>query len=134
MVDEYIKQIGLKGIFPAVAFYYQNFSSFFPPKKDEQGNLVVSLPFPETGQLTGIDITETGQAISGILKNPEKWVGKFIPLWGTHAPLSDYLKQFAEVRGKPVKFVQLPSNALGEELGHMFGFFEEYHLFGTNRK
>eukprot|EP00027_Filamoeba_sp_ATCC50430_P019006 CAMPEP_0168567258 /NCGR_PEP_ID=MMETSP0413-20121227/14904_1 /TAXON_ID=136452 /ORGANISM="Filamoeba nolandi, Strain NC-AS-23-1" /LENGTH=295 /DNA_ID=CAMNT_0008599427 /DNA_START=46 /DNA_END=933 /DNA_ORIENTATION=- len=133
-VEDYIKKIGLKGIFPAVAFYYQNFSTFFPPKKDEQGNLVISLPFPEDGMLTGIDVQETGLAVAGILKNPEQWVGKFIPLWGTHAPLSEYLKQFTEVNGKPVKFVQLPSNALGEELGHMFGFFADFYLYGKNQE
>mmetsp|Transcript_13012 Transcript_13012/g.17875 ORF Transcript_13012/g.17875 Transcript_13012/m.17875 type:complete len:294 (+) Transcript_13012:149-1030(+) len=131
-VADYITKIGLKGIFVGAAFYFQNFGSFFPPKKDDQGNLVFSMPYSETGLLTAFDVADVGPAVANILKNPEEWVGKFIPLYGTHAPVSEYIKTFTEVTGKPAKFNALPSNAFGAEMEHMFGWFGEFTYYGPN--
>ena len=131
-VADYITSIGLKGIFVGAAFYFQNFSGFFPPKKDEQGTIVFSMPYPETGYLTAFDVADVGPAIATVLKNPEEWVGKFIPLWGTHAPVSEYIKTFSEVTGKPAELNSLPSNAFGPEMENMFGWFGEYHYYGPN--
>ena len=131
-MNDYITRSGVKGIFLSPAFYYQNFHIFFPPKKDADNNIVFSLPYSESATLTGVDIKEIGTAVSNILKSPDEYVGKVTPVWGMHASVSDYLKQFTEATGKQTKFEQLPQNAVGEELGNMFGFFEEYQLFGPN--
>ena len=42
-VEDYIRAKGFKyTAFPAAAFYYQNFQSFFPPKADENGNYTIT--------------------------------------------------------------------------------------------
>ncbi len=42
-----------------LGFYFQNFSTFFPPK-EENGVYVFSLPLAEDGYLTGVDVTDIG--------------------------------------------------------------------------
>jgi hypothetical protein len=66
--------------FPAPAFYYQNFSSFFPPKADENGNLSISYVYlslflvtqififrmPITNKIAAFDVSQIGGVVAAV--------------------------------------------------------------------
>jgi len=139
LIGDHAKQIGLKVIEIGAAFYFQNFISFFPPKLDDKGTYVFTLPMPEDKYITAFDVDDTGVAALNALKNSKEWEGKFIPLTGSHLHPQEYIKIFTEVTKKPAK---LNSPSVEEfakygfpgahDLAQMFGYFNEYTYFGPH--
>jgi len=134
-VLEYIEKIGLPASFIAVAFYYQNFKNFAPPK-EVNGELVFTLP---NVMATAVDVSEIGAAVAKIANNPEEFHGKVIALAGEHALFSEYIKTFTEVTGKKARLEEISLEKYGklgfpgaEELAAMYGFFNEYTVFGPH--
>jgi len=133
-VQEYMEQIGLPASFIAVGFYYQNFKNFAPPK-EVNGELVFTLP---NVMVTGVDVAETGAVVVKMANDPEQFHGKVICLAGEHCLFSDYIKTFAEVTGKKARLEEVSLEKYGslpfpgaEELAAMYGFFNEFDLFGN---
>jgi len=136
-VEEYVRKQGFQyTAFPALAFYYQNFSTFFPPKPDDNGNLVLSIPV--TKVLIAVDVSQLGIVVKGIVDNPEKWNGQFIPVAGDNESLQYYADAFSEKEGKKVILNQVPYEVfasfgfpMAAEIAEMFHWFNDYTFFGS---
>jgi hypothetical protein len=48
--------LGLKATYIYAGFYYQNFTTHFPPKEDADGTWNFVLPMPEDGYLDCYDV------------------------------------------------------------------------------
>jgi len=135
-VEEYIHKKGFKyTAYPAPAFYYQNFKTFFPPKADDKGNY--SITIPETKNITAIDINQYGAIVAAVFANPEKYNGKFIPIAGESQHPQYYVDAISEKVGKKVTLNAVPQKVFAsfgfpgaDELAAMFGWFDEYGYFG----
>lgn len=139
VVDEHIEKIGLNYTFVAAAFYYQNFASFFPPRKADDGSFVFTLPLKPERLHAAYDVTDTGGIVVEVFNNPEKYAKKWIPMAGNNEIPSDYFKAMEEVTGKKVVFNAITTEqfaAFGfpgaEEMAQMFGYFNEYNYFGPH--
>jgi len=135
-IESYIRGKGFKyTTFPAAAFYYQNFKSFFPPKPDADGNLSITLP--STKLIAGIDITQFGGIVSAIFNNPEKYNGLFVAVAGDNQSPQQYVDAISEKIGKPIKLNLVSQEVFAsfgfpgaEELAEMFAWFNDYGFFG----
>jgi uncharacterized protein YbjT (DUF2867 family) len=139
VVEDYAKSKGLFATFIGPAFYYQNFASFFPPKKDDKGNFVFTLPSREDAYITAYDVNDTGDAVLTILKHPDEYKDKFVPLAGAHMHPQDFVKAVGKVTGLPTKYVYVPPEQFAkfgfpgaQELADMFGWFNEFTYFGPH--
>jgi len=136
-IEEYIRKQGFKyTAFPALAFYYQNFEAYFPPKPDENGNLVLSLPI--TASLIALDVSQAGLVVKGIIDDPEKWNGQFICVAGDKQSPQHYADLLGAKAGKKCILNSIPHDVfasfgfpMAEEIAVMFKFFHEYEFYGT---
>jgi len=133
-VEEYARAAGFKyTTFVAPSFYYQNFQQFFPPKVDETGTYVFSMPgYPQDKPLYAFDVDETGLGVVAALNNPTKWNGKVIPMVGTKASVAEFVESFAKATGKKAKYFQAPSGVGGQEIQQMLDWFAEFGYYGPN--
>jgi hypothetical protein len=114
------------------AFYFQNFCEYNLCKRD--GDTVI-FSLPECRFLTAFDVTEFGAAIAQVFQQPDVFDGKRIEYWGEHAPIRSYVDTFQRVTGTKAKFVPISladcEAALGQEMAHMFGYFNEFGFYGS---
>jgi len=123
----------------AAAFYYQNFSSFFPIQKNESGDLVVNIP--DTSSITAFDVSETGGIVSEIFNNREKWNTKYVAASADHISLSEVEEVLSKAAGKKVQVNRVPRDVFGNlgfpgahEMAEMFSWFNDYTYFGKHIK
>lgn len=139
-VDEVVKSAG----FPyytyfLAAFYYQNFSSFFPIQKGEGGNLSVNIP--DTSSITAYDVGQTGGIVADIFNNRDKWNAQYVPASADHFTLSEVEEILSKAVGKKVQINRVPRDVFAKlgfpgahELAEMFSWFNEYTYFGRQHK
>jgi len=135
LVDEYLQKSGLNFTIVVLAFYYQNFETWFKPKLNKDNTVVFSLPLPEDHILTSVDVDDLGEAVVNILKNPKQWLGKWVPLFGEHSHASEYAKTFESVSGKKAIYHEItPAEAeklnMSKDLLEMFDYFRDYGYYG----
>lgn len=134
-VDEYIKSKGLPASFIEPGFYYQNFKTFFPPKKEEDGTYVLSLP--ATSSITAVDIEDIGDAVVYMEEHRNEFLGKYVPFYGSHMSPQEYVDQLSAYTGQKVKLNLIPRDVYAKfnfpgahELAEMFGWFDEFTCHG----
>lgn len=120
-------------------FYYQNFQSFFPPKKEDDGTLVFTLPLTEKAYITSFDVDDYGEAVANVFANPEKYNHVIVNMGVEHLHPQEYVEIFAKVTGQKAKYNSISRETYAgfgfpgaEELADMFGWFEEYTYFGPD--
>jgi len=118
----------------APGFYFQNFKTVLAPKLE---NDVLVFTMPNTKMLHAMDINDLGAAVLTILHNPEVFNGRFVPLFGEHIPLKEYIPPIGYFSDKSVRFVLLPWQEYSKlpipgaaEIGEMFGWFNDFSVFG----
>jgi len=138
-VEEYIREMCTQGkktfehaTFVAPAFYYQNFDSFFPPKKE--GDMWV-FSLPNIPRLISFNVEDTGPAVCGAFNHPDKWDMKRIDYVGTNMPTEDYVKTYGKVTGKKCRLNAVSIEDMtkqNKEMGEMFGWFKDFGYYGPD--
>jgi len=134
LIEEHIRSKNFKNtVFLVPAFYYQNFQTMFPPRKDEKGNLTITLP--ETSRLCGVDIDELGIIVVNLLRNIEKYNGRVLCLCGQNTSPKEYIQLLEKKLGKTVHLNLLSHDEYAKrtgsrDLAEMFRWFNEFTYFG----
>jgi uncharacterized protein YbjT (DUF2867 family) len=138
-VEEHIRNLQFAHhTFVAPAFYYQNFFSPYIPLREENNELVCSLPISGNTLLSAFDVDELGSIVLPILKKPEEWKDRFIPIVGDHIPLRDYLDILSVLKKQKVRLEKISreeySAKTNEEMCEMLAYFEEFTYYGPQVK
>lgn len=136
-LQEYAASLKPNSIFVSVAFYYENFLSFFPPQKAEDGSYSFGFPQGDT-KLASVSVEDVGGVVARIFDEPEKYYGKVVGIVGDDLKGNEYAEIMTNSLGKKVAYnyisVEVYSK-LGfpgaEELGNMF---ETQRLFIKERQ
>jgi len=138
IVDDYARSKNLPIVSVVPPFYFQNFTSFFPPKWEGE-TAVFTLPMPEKCFLTAYDVNETGDFVLQVLKNFDHWRGKTVPMIGEHKHPQEYIEIFSKVTGQKARYQSVSVEQFGsfgfpgaKELADMFGYFNEYTYLGPH--
>ncbi|MDO9374819.1 MAG: NmrA/HSCARG family protein [Ferruginibacter sp.] len=133
-LEEYAKKVKPDSSFVHVAFYYENFLSFFPPQKGEDGSFSFGFPQGET-KLAAVSVDDIGGVVTPMFKAPETYKGKTVGVVGDDLPVAEYAANMGEVLNKTVHYNHIPREqyaAFGfpgaEELANMFEFNRLYIL------
>lgn len=87
--------------------------------------------------MTAYDVDETGKVVAEILEDPEKYVGKTIPMAGDDLTAAQYVEEVSKALNKPIKLNTIPYEVFSKfpfpgahEMAEMYHWFEDYGYFG----
>ncbi|MCB0726781.1 MAG: NmrA/HSCARG family protein [Ignavibacteriae bacterium] len=130
-LEDYAKSLDLKATYVHAAFYYENFMSFFPPQKQEDGSFTFG--FPQENNLRGISIEDFGGIVLEIFEHPEKYIGKTLFAAGDSLRPAEYASIMSDVLGKKITFNYIPQDVFAgfgfpgaDDLAAMFAFQQEF--------
>jgi uncharacterized protein YbjT (DUF2867 family) len=130
LVADYLRDSGIPHAEVMVSFYAQNFLGFFPPKKNEQGELVFSFPLPGPHKMDIIDVSQLGTLVVPMFLNPKEWNGKILTVGEGSYTGNEIAETFTKVTGKKAVFQGFkPEDAksvVGEDLANMFQFYIDF--------
>lgn len=133
-------EAGVPTTFLQTTFYWENFPSSFPPKRQEDGSLVLAMPMADR-RLSGIAAEDIGRTAYGIFKRGKDLAGETVSIAGEHLTGAEYAAAFADLLGEPVQYYPIPFDdfrAAGfpgaEEMGNMFQYYAEFDAEFTGRR
>jgi uncharacterized protein YbjT (DUF2867 family) len=127
-LEEYARERGLPSTFTHVAFYYENFLTFFPPQKQEDGTASFGFPQGDT-PLAAASVEDVGGVVLPIFKNPDKFVGRTVGIVGDDLPPAKYAETMTRHLGRPVVYNYIPREIFAkfdfpgaDDLANMFEY------------
>jgi uncharacterized protein YbjT (DUF2867 family) len=133
-------EAGVPTTYLQTTFYWENFLSFFPPKRQDDGSLVLALPMADR-KLSGIAAEDIGRTAYGIFKQGASLIGQTVSIAGEHLTGAGYAEAFGELLGEPVHYYPVPFDGFraagfpgAEEMGNMFQYYAEFDDEFTSRR
>jgi uncharacterized protein YbjT (DUF2867 family) len=131
-LEEYARSLGLNATFVHVAFYFENFLSFFPPQKQDNGTFSFGFPQGDV-PLAGVAVADLGGIVAAIFENPARFKGKVVGVVGDDLPPKKYAEVMTRVLGKTVVYNYVPREVFAsfdfpgaDDLANMFEFNRVY--------
>ena len=127
-LEEETRERGLPATFVHVAFYYENFLSYFPPQKQEDGTFAFGFPQGDT-PLATYSVEDTGGVVAPIFERPDEYRGRTVGVVGDDLPPAEYAETMTRVLGKKVVYNYIPREVFAsfgfpgaDDLANMFDF------------
>ncbi len=137
-LQQYCEFLHLPATFLQVAFYYENFFSFFPFQKDDKGNFHFGFPQGDT-KLSMTSVEDVGGVVTAIFNNPTEYIGKTVGVVGADDTCIEYAAILSRTLHQNIQYNYIPRDnyaALGfpgaEELANMFEVQRLYILQRQN--
>lgn len=115
-LEEYARSLKLPTTYTHVAFYYENFLYFFPPRLQEDGSHMFGFPQGDT-PLAAVSVEDTGGVVTAIFERPDEFRGKTVGIVGDDLPCSKYAEIMSRVLGKKIVYRYIPREVFAK-----FGF------------
>ena len=136
-LEQYTRDLKLPATFVHVAFYYENFLYFLPPRRDGGDAYTFGFPQGDT-PLAGVAAEDIGGVVVQIFKRPAEFIGRTIGIVGDDIPPREYADVMTRILGKPVTYNYIPREVFAgfgfpgaDDLANMF---ELNRLYILNRK
>ncbi|MEU5155400.1 NmrA/HSCARG family protein [Glycomyces sp. NPDC021274] len=130
--DAWFTEAGVPTTFLRTSFYFDNFLSSIPLRRQDDGTLVLPLALGEAA-LAGIAVEDIGRSALGVFKRGRELLGQTIAVAAEHLTGDQYAQVFTNVLGEPVAYAPFPYQALrdpgipgGAELANMFQVYAEF--------
>jgi uncharacterized protein YbjT (DUF2867 family) len=127
-IEEYARTTGAGATFLHVAFYYENWLSFFPPQKQEDGSFVFGFPQGDT-KLAAVCVEDVGGVVAGIFNDPSRYKDKVVGAVGDDLPAANYANMMSRALGKQIVYNYIPRDVFAsfefpgaEDLANMFEY------------
>ncbi|MFN7936269.1 MAG: NmrA/HSCARG family protein [Bryobacteraceae bacterium] len=131
---EYAVKCGIPMTQVHVAFYYENFLSYFPPRKQSDGTYTFGFPQGDTN-LSAVSVADMGGVVAPIFADRERFLGRTVGIVGDDAPPTRYAQILSKVLHKPVAYHHIPREVFAgfgfpgaDDLANMFDFNRRYIL------
>ncbi|MDX2644276.1 NmrA/HSCARG family protein [Streptomyces sp. PA03-1a] len=129
--DRFFIDLGVPTTLLRTTFYWEAFLQGFAPRRDDSGDLVLSLPMGGSA-LAGIAAEDIGRVALAIFGRGEEFVGRTVGIAGEHLTGEELASAFAELYGEPVVYRPLTHDQFRElgipaaaEIGNMFQYYTE---------
>lgn len=127
-IEEYARNAGIGASYVHVAFYYENWLSFFPPQKQEDGSYVFGFPQGDT-RLAAVAVEDVGGVVAGMFKDPDRFRNGIVGAVGDDLTPQQYARIMSTVLGKDIKYNYIPRDVFAsfdfpgaDDLANMFEF------------
>ena len=132
--DAAFRDAGVPTTFLRTAFFWENFIYFgLGPKRDENGELVMSFPLGDA-KLPAIASEDIGKTAYAIFRRGDELIGKTISIAGEHLSGSELAAKIGNAIGEPVTFHDVDPDVYrgfgfpgADELGNMFQFKRDFN-------
>jgi len=125
-LEEYARGLNLPATYVHVAFYCENFFTFFPPRRQEDGSYVFGFPQSDT-PLAAVAVEDTGGVVTALFDAGEKYFGRRVGIVGDDRPPRAYAEAMSRASGRQVVYRHVPREAFAalgfpgaEDLANMF--------------
>ncbi len=115
-LEAYARNLNLPATFVHVAFFYDNFLTFFPPQKGDDGTFGFGFPQGDT-PLAGVAAEDIGGVVASVFEQPDVFMGETVGIVGDDLPGATYADTMTHVLGKQVVYTHVP-----REVFASFGF------------
>ncbi len=127
-LEEYARGAGLAVTFAHVAFYYENFLTFFPPKRRNDGSFIFGFPQGDT-PLATVAAEDAGGVVAAIFDRAGEYKGQTVGIVGDDLPVRNYAETMSRVLGKRIIYQHISREAFAalgfpgaDDLANMFEF------------
>ena len=110
-----------------MAFYYENFLTFFPPRPQGDGSYGFGFPQGDT-PLAAVSVEDVGGVVAPIFARPDEFTGRTVGIVGDDRPVSAYAEAMSRALGQRVTYQHVPREVFAsfgfpgaEELPNMLG-------------
>lgn len=131
-LEDYARDRNLNATFIHIAFYYENFLSFFPPQKQADGTYSFGFPQGDT-PLAAVSVEDLGGVVAGVFNNPDEYKGKVVGVVGEDVPPSRYAEIMTRVLEQTIVYQYIPQEVFAsfgfpgaDDLANMFEFNRLY--------
>jgi uncharacterized protein YbjT (DUF2867 family) len=127
--EELTRKLGIPATFVHVAFYYENFLAFFPPRPTGDGSYQFGFPQGDT-PLAAVAVEDVGLIVAPLFEQPEKYIGRTLKVVGDELPASVYAEAMSRATGLDVKYAHIPREVFAgfgfpgaSDVADMFEFY-----------
>lgn len=136
-LEAYARGLDIPTTFVHVAFYFENFLTFFPLQWQEDGSFAFGFPQGDT-PLAGVAVEDVGSIVSVIFERPKEYLGQVVGIVGDDLTGEQYAETMTRILGTKVTYHHVPRQEFAsqkfpgaEDLANMFEF---NRLYIPNRK
>jgi uncharacterized protein YbjT (DUF2867 family) len=131
-LEEYSRGLGLPATYVQVAFYYENFLTYFPPRRIEDGSFVFAFPQGDA-PLAAVAVEDAGGVVTVLFDRGEEYKGRTVGIAGDEQPCQEYAAAMSRVTGQRIAYRHVAREAFAalgfpgaEDLANMFDFFRRF--------
>lgn len=132
-LEQYTRTLDVRASFVNAEFYYENFFTFFPPRKNGDGAYHFGFNQGDA-PLPAVAAEDVGGVVAAIFENPESTAGETVRVIGDAEPVAWYAETMSRIAGKPIKYDALPREVVASfpmrgapELAATFEFHSRYN-------
>jgi uncharacterized protein YbjT (DUF2867 family) len=127
-LEEYSRGLGLPATYVHVAFYCENFLTFFPPRRLEDGSFVFAFPQGDT-PLAVVAVEDIGGVVAALFDRAREYQDRTVGIVGDDQPCDTYAATMSRITGRHIAYQHVPREAFAalgfpgaEDLANMFDF------------
>lgn len=127
-LEQYARERRPNTIFVHVAFYFENFLSFFPPRRQEDGSFAFGFPQGDT-PLAGVAVEDVGGVVATLFDRAAEFQGKTVGIVGDDLTPDQYAETMTRVLGTQIAYNYIPREVFAsfgfpgaDDLANMFEF------------
>jgi uncharacterized protein YbjT (DUF2867 family) len=131
-LEDHARGLGVPAAFVQLAFYYENFLYFFPPKRQADGSFRFGFPQGDT-PLAGLSVADLGGVVLPIFDRFAEFRGQAFYVAGDDLPAARYAELMSRALGVNVVYEHVPREVFAgfgfpgaEDLADMFDFYRRY--------
>jgi len=136
-LQEYTTSLNIPATFMHVAFYFENFFTFFPLQRTGDDSYSFGFPQGDT-KLAMVSVEDLGGVVAPVFNHPAEYIGRTVGVVGADDTCNDYAATMGKVMHKNIQYGYIPRDvyarfgfAGAEELANMF---EVQRLYIPNRQ
>lgn len=132
MLEEYARDRIPGTTFVHVAYYFENFLTWFAPRKQPDDTYAFGFPQGET-PLAGVAVDDIGGVVAVLFEHPERYKARTVGVVGDDLPPKTYAEAMTQVLGEKVVYNYVPREVFASfgfpgaaDLANMFEFNRLY--------
>lgn len=131
-IEEYARGLGLPATYVHVAFYYENFLTYFPPRRLADGSFVFAFPQGDA-PLATVAVEDAGGVVTALFDRGAEYMGRVLAIAGDEQPCQEYAATMSRITGQRIAYQHMPREAFAalgfpgaDDLANMFEFFRRF--------
>jgi uncharacterized protein YbjT (DUF2867 family) len=131
-IEEYSRGLGLPATYVHVAFYCENFLTYFPPRRTADGSFGFAFPQGDA-PLATVAVEDVGGVVTALLDREAEYLGRVLPIAGDEQTCQEYAATMSRITGQRISYQHVPREAFAalgfpgaEDLANMFEFFRRF--------